>query len=175
MDGRAATSNLLNLTSFEKAVLWQSLRALSDYTISGLPPNTRKIAPSTTPTMRRSSLSECPTTGAPPTPPTRPLTDAKSTSLLRMVRTLPPVGRKHLSHPVGDRPHPDLPYPSGSDQKNDLSTARRADCSQCPSRERSRKGTVRSQYSQDWSFDDFNATKPCMAHSTSFLLTVTQR
>ena len=70
-----------------------------------------------------------------------------------MVRTLPPVGRKHLPHTVGDRPHPDLPYPSGGDQKNDLSTARRTDISQCPPRERSRQGTVRSQYSQDWSFD----------------------
>lgn len=33
MDGRAATSNLLNVTSFEKALLCQSLRALPDYPV----------------------------------------------------------------------------------------------------------------------------------------------
>lgn len=108
MDGCTATSNLMNLTSFEKAILCQALRALSDYTISGFPPNTRKNAPlyNAHPCDDLDSIHgvhRVPTCSA----PQAPLNDAKSNSLLRMVRRSVTRRTKTGPYTIGDRPLPD--------------------------------------------------------------------
>ncbi|WP_338648231.1 hypothetical protein [Pseudomonas sp. ML2-2023-3] len=116
MDGRAATSNLLNVTSIEKALLCQSLRALPDYPVRACL-RTREKPTSHNALHTTISAQAMPSDGFALAPPPETIWLAPSTFTVATGMGTLPAAQKHPPQAVGDRPRPDLPYLSGGDQK----------------------------------------------------------